>query len=102
MILFHNIVHTCTANCGPPSPPPTCHIISYVSTLEGAEATFVCRNTFLVGQQSLCKEVNITAVCSNEGNWEPISDDICSTELSGTIKLNCYKMYTIIILQVAL
>ena len=79
-----------TVNCGPPSPPPNCHIIeSYTNTLEGAEVMFLCQDTFQFGQQSLCMEVNITTVCNKEGKWEPIADDINTCAglrgLSGTI-----------------
>ena len=79
------IVHVCTANCGTPSLPPNCHIIFYTSTLEGAEIAFVCQSTFQVWHWSLCKEVNVTAVCTKRGNWEPITDDMC-TELTGIIE----------------
>ena len=56
--------------------------------LEGAEVTFACLSTFQVWHWSLCKELNITAVCNKEGNWEPISDDttLC-TELTGIIEI---------------
>ena len=88
MFRFYNInsiVHMYTANCGPPSPPQNCFIILYTSTLEGAEVMFACRSTFHVWHLSLCKEMNITAVCNKEGNWEPISDDIVCVELTGII-----------------
>ena len=66
-----------TVDCGPPSPPPNCRIMeSYTNTLVGAEVIFLCQSTFQFGQQSLCMEVNITAVCNKEGKWEPITDGI--------------------------
>ena len=71
-----------TVNCSPPSPPPNCHTIFYTSVLEGAEVTFVCQSVFQFGHQSLCRQINITAVCNKEGDWEPVLDDTC-VELSG-------------------
>ena len=74
------------ANCGRPSLPPNCHsTIIHTSTLtiEGAEAMFMCQNTFQIWHWSLCKEVNVTVVCTKDGNWDPIMDDIC-TELTVT------------------
>jgi hypothetical protein len=78
-------MYTVTANCGTPytSLPPNCHSITYTSTLEGAEIAFVCQSTLQVWHRSLCKEVNVTAVCTKEGNWEPITDDnIMCTKLT--------------------
>ena len=79
-----------TANCSTPSLPPNCHTITYTSssTLEGAEVEFVCQSTFQVWHWSLCKEVNVTAVCTKEGKWEPITsadDIIMCTNLTGII-----------------
>jgi hypothetical protein len=77
-----------TANCGTPSLPPNCHTLTYTSTLEGAEVAFVCQSTLQVWHWSLCKEVNVTAVCTKGGNWEPITstctdDNIMCTKLTG-------------------
>ena len=51
---------------------------SYTDTLEGAEVIFSCQITLPFGQESLCTEVNVTAVCNKEGIWEPITDDFNS------------------------
>ena len=72
------------AHCGAPSLPPNCHSSTYTSTLEGAEAAFMCQSTSQIWRWSLCKEVNVTVVCTKEGKWEPITDDIC-TEQTGII-----------------
>ena len=42
----------------------------------------MCRSTFQFGHQSLCRQINITAVCNKEGVWEAVLDDTCM-ELSG-------------------
>ena len=71
-------MHLYAANCGPPSPPPNCYYIkteSYTNTLEGTEVMFSCQSIYQFGQQSLCKEVNITTVCNQKGTWEPIIAD---------------------------
>ena len=75
-----------TADCGTPSLPPDCYSSSYTSTLEGDEAVFICQSTFQIWHWSLCKEVNITVVCTKNGYWEPITDldDMC-TELTGIV-----------------
>ena len=67
-------------NCFSPSPPQNGYIIPYTSTTEGAKVTYVCwtvdHNT---QHQPTCKQRNITAVCTAEGNWEPNynSHEIC-------------------------
>ena len=83
-----------TANCGTQSLPTNCHTITYMSTLEGAEVVFECQSTFQVWHWSLCKEVNVTAVCTKEGKWEPITsaDD-------NNISIMCTKLTGIIILS---
>ena len=66
--------------CFSPSPPQNGYIIPYTSTTEGAKVTYVCwtvdHNT---QHQPMCKQRNITAVCTAEGNWEPNynSHEIC-------------------------
>ena len=62
------------------------HLSIYTSTIEGAQAEFVCQSTFQIWHWSLCQEVNVTAVCTKEGNWEPITNDMC-TELTGILLL---------------
>ena len=70
--------------CGPPPPPQNGYIVPYISTLEGATVTYVLQSTHQLGHQSVCTEVNVTAVCNREGKWEAVSDDGCSeTSLSG-------------------
>ena len=66
------------ANCGPPPPAQNGHIISYSSTLEGAEVTYVCWNVHHEENTSQCVEIYTTAVCNVEGKWESRSDDMCS------------------------
>ena len=48
--------------------------------------TFVCQSTFQTGSWLLCKDVNVTVICNEIGNWEPITstdiDDEC-TDKSG-------------------
>ena len=62
---------------------------SYANTLEGVKVMFLCRSTIQFGQQSLCKEENLTTVCSKDGDWKPITDDndTCGEliELSGIV-----------------
>ena len=80
-------MHSHPANCGSPSPPLNCHIFeSYANTLEGEKVMFICQGTFQFGRQSLCMEVNITTICSKDGVWKPITDDInmCG-ELTGIL-----------------
>ena len=42
--------------------------------------TYVCWSEDNI---SLCTEINTTAVCNNNGNWEPDSQDMCSSVFSG-------------------
>ena len=75
-----------TANCGPPPPPHNGHIVPYNSTLEGAELTYVCWNVYQEENTSQCTEIYTTAVCNEEGIWEPKFDDMCSI-FSGILSL---------------
>ena len=70
--------------CFPPSPPPKFngYIIPYTSTVEGAEVLYVCWTIDHTQHQPICKQRNITAVCTAEGIWEPNSHTICD-ESSG-------------------
>ena len=43
--------------------------------------TYVLKSTHQLGHQSVCTEVNVTAVCNREGKWEAVSDDRCSESL---------------------
>ena len=76
------IQHTSTApvaNYGqPPSPPTNGHILPYTNTLEGTIVTYMCWNIHQEENISLCTEVNTTAVCNKHGNWDLISQDLCS------------------------
>ena len=69
-------------SCGqPPSPPRNAHVIPYFSTLEGATVSYVCWTVYQeenIPPVSLCIEINTTAICKNNGNWEPDSQDMCS------------------------
>ena len=52
--------------------------------------TYVLQSTHQLGHQSVCTEVNVTAVCNREGKWEAVSDDGCSeTSLSGNHSQIC-------------
>ena len=75
-------------NCGPPSAPSHGHFLPYTSTLEGATVTYVCWTIYQEANISLSTEINTTAVCNKNGNWEPVSLDMCSI-FSG----NCYYLY---------
>ena len=68
------------ATCGPPAPPPNGIIAPYSNTLEGAMVTCVCWTLTEAEHQPICKEMNITAVCSAEGNWEPNLETICAEQ----------------------
>ena len=67
-----------TANCGPPLPARNGHLLPYNSTLEGAEVVYVCWNVYQEKNTSQCTEIYTTAVCNEEGIWEPKFDDTCS------------------------
>ena len=85
-----------TANCGlPPPPPQNGHIIPYTNTLEGAIVTYVC---WIVHQEeniSLCTEINTTAVCSKDGNWEPDSQDMCLVFSGQSKSYNYYAHFSL-------
>ena len=75
----HTIYTAAMVNCGPPpSPPINGHILPYPSTLEGAIVTYVCWMVHQEENISLCTEINTTAVCNMDGNWEPTSQDLSS------------------------
>lgn len=67
--------HTEIIACDPPSPPSNGYIMPYTSTVEGASVTYVFQYLFQMGQQFVCAEVNVTAVCNNNGYWEPNSEE---------------------------
>ena len=62
------------ASCGPPSTPPNGYIFPYTSTIEGSVVTFVCQNN---DHQTLFENFT-TAVCNQQGNWEPSPGDFCT------------------------
>ena len=68
------------ANCGRPPLPKNGHnIIPYTNTLEGAIVTYVCWEVHQEWNTSVCAEINTTAVCNRNGDWELDSDlDRCS------------------------
>ena len=82
MIIFYSNCRWChiyTVSCGqPPSPPRNGHIIPNFSTLEGTTVSYVCWNIYQEENTSLCTEINTTAACNNNGNWELDSQDRCS------------------------
>ena len=45
--------------------------------------TYVCWSVHQEDNISLCTEINTTAVCNKNGNWEPDSQDICGSVFSG-------------------
>ena len=49
----------------------------YTSTVEGASVTYVFQTSNKIGRHPVCANVNFTAVCNEEGQWEPGSDDTC-------------------------
>ena len=80
------LLYVATIVCAPPSPPPNGYIIPYTSTVEGATVIFVFENVYQIDRQSVCTEVNVTAVCNQDGHWESSSVDIkfCE-EMTGII-----------------
>ena len=84
-ILYYIILcYSHIAKCDPPSPPQNYHIITNSCMLEGAELTvFSYQSMLIFGQQSLCRKINIAALCNQEGIWEPIPTDTC-IDSSGT------------------
>ena len=55
-------------------------IIPHSNTLEGAVVTYVCWTVHETRPQCMCNEMNATAVCNDDGNWEPNSEDICTSD----------------------
>ena len=43
--------------------------------------TIVCWTVSEAEHQLICKEMNATAICSAEGNWEPNLETICAEQL---------------------
>ena len=80
-----------TATCGPPFSPVNGIITPYTlsNTLEGAMVTYVCWTVHQSQHQSICQQMNATAICNSKGNWEPNSENICA-EPSDLGKIN-YK-----------
>ena len=73
------IIPIYVVSCGQPPPPRNGHIVpNNFSTLEGATVSYVCWNIYQEEDTSLCTDINTTAVCNNNGNWEPDSQDRCS------------------------
>ena len=66
-------------------------MIPYSSTIEGAEVTYmyVC---WTAHQTPACKQTNVTAVCTGEGNWETNSYNVCDDESPGTTTALCLSM----------
>ena len=57
-----------TANCGPVVPPVNGYIMNYTSTLEDANVTIVCDDTW---------QAFIMASCNAEGRWDPNPSEFC-------------------------
>ena len=70
------------ATCGPPVPSQNGIIVpdSLTNTLVGAVVTYVCWTVHETRHmhQCMCNEMNATAVCNDDGNWKPNSEDICT------------------------
>ena len=47
---------------------------------------YVC---WSVHQRGRCEEVNVTAICNKQGQWDPSTDDICA---ESTVTGECYCM----------
>ena len=81
-------------HCNEPPSTPNGYIIHQFPSngkLEvGSSVTYVLQSRHQLGQQSVCAEVNVTAVCNREGKWEVINDDTCS-EVSGKITMVVLK-----------
>ena len=63
--------------CDPPPPPSNGYIMPYSSTVEEASVTYVFQTYNKIGRHSVCADVNFTAVCNKDGQWEPDPDDTC-------------------------
>ena len=81
--------------CNEPPSTPNGHIIHQFpinSKLEvGASVTYVLQSRHQLGHQSVCTEVNVTAVCNREGKWETLGDNTCS-EVSGKLACDCSQV----------
>ena len=77
---FHDIFYTHTVNCGPIPSPPGGYVSPYSNTLEGATVMF----TYMCGenQNGHSFSMNETAVCNQDGNWEPNPANISICEKS--------------------
>ena len=75
---------TYIARCDTPSSPSNGELLPYISTSEGVILMYVC---WKIHQRGRCEEVNITAVCNQQGHWEPSTDKICA-ESTGDLLLN--------------
>ena len=51
---------------------------------------YVCWNVHQEENISLCTEIDTTAVCNQQGNWEPTADDMCFI-FSGKIILKWFQ-----------
>lgn len=65
------------ATCGPPVSSQNGFIIPHSNNLEGAIVTYVCWTVHETRHHCMCNEMNATAVCNDDGNWEPNAEDIC-------------------------
>ena len=56
---------------------------------------YVFQNVYQIDHQSVCTEVNVTAVCNQDGQWESSSVDIkfCE-EITGIFHLSASALYT--------
>ena len=76
---FHDMFYTHTANCGPVPALPRGYVSPYSNTLEGATVMFMymCEN-----RNGHSFSMNETAVCNQDGNWEPNPANISICEKS--------------------
>ena len=47
--------------------------------------TFMCWTIHETRHQSMCKEMNATAICNAGGNWEPSMETICAEPFNSGI-----------------
>ena len=84
VVVFPAHIHT--ANCGPPSPPPSGYIFPYTSTIDGAIVNFVCQKS----AWNLKENLTVT-VCNKQGKWDPNPAEFCAI-VSGNNNAIIFRM----------
>ena len=67
-----------TVSCGAPPLPLNGRISHYFNTVEGANVTILCTHPSLSNSP-----VTVTAVCNQQGQWEPDPANLCTLLTSG-------------------